>query len=132
MADDDVEDQAIIKDTLALLQASDDICFAGNGIEAMVLLEGIHTKGCLPCLIILDLNMPKLNGTQTLQLLKNDHRFKSIPVVIYSTSLNPAEREKCLLMGAHSYITKPVSFNESTETAKKFLAICKQEKTGSH
>lgn len=125
-----MEDQAIIKDTFALLKAADDICFAENGVEAMALLEAGHANGALPDVIVLDLNMPKLNGTQTLQLLKNDNRFKSIPVVIYSTSLNPIEKEKCLLLGAQDYITKPISFTESTETAKKFLAICKQERTG--
>ena len=127
MADDDLEDQAIIKDTLSMLHAANDICFVENGAAAMELLDTIHSKGELPCLIILDLNMPKLNGTQTLQLLKGDDRFKSIPVVIYSTSINPVEKEKCLSLGAHAYITKPVSFTESLETAKKFLEFCQKE-----
>lgn len=129
MADDDADDRAIIRDTLALLRPEATICFAENGAEAIALLEGLYTKDFLPCLIVLDLNMPKLNGTQTLELLKNDVRFKAIPVVIYSTSVNPPEREKCLSLGAHSCIAKPVSFTESMETVKKFLAFCKQEAT---
>lgn len=125
MADDDAEDQAIIKDTLAMLHAAEDIFFAQNGAEAVDLLENMYSTGQLPCLIVLDLNMPKLTGTQTLQVLKSDSRFSEIPVVIYSTSLNLLEKEKCLSMGAHSYITKPISFTESMETAKKFLEFCK-------
>ena len=93
----------------------------------MEILEAVAAKGHLPCLIVLDLNMPKLNGTQTLQLLKTDSRFKDIPVIIYSTSLNPQERNKCLKLGAHSYVNKPVSFTEGIETAKQFLALCNQE-----
>jgi CheY-like chemotaxis protein len=128
MADDDLEDQGIIKDTLALLQADDKICFTGNGAEAVEVLEDFYAKGSLPCLIVLDLNMPKLNGTQTLEFLKRDHRFKDIPVVIYSTSINPLEKEKCLLLGAFSYITKPLTFSEGIETAKEFLALCNKQK----
>lgn len=127
MADDDVEDQAIMKDTLALLNAESEICFSANGAEALRLLEDSHAKGALPCLIVLDLNMPKLNGTQTLQQLKSDQRFRNIPVVIYSTSINPLEREKCLQMGAHSYLTKPLSFTESMATARIFLQFCNTE-----
>ena len=127
MADDDAEDQAIMKDTLTTLNAGDDICFAQNGAEAIELLEEIYASGQLPCLVVLDLNMPKLNGTQTLQVLKADLRFSDIPVVIYSTSLNPLEKEKCLSLGARAYITKPVSFAESLKTAKKFLEFCNNE-----
>lgn len=127
MADDDAEDRAIIKDALARLHAEDDICFAQNGAEAIQLLEAVHAKGHLPCLIVLDLNMPKLNGTQTLQLLKSDDRFKNVLVIIYSTSINPLEKEKCIQLGAYSYIPKPISFTESMETAKKFLQFCNQE-----
>lgn len=68
--------------------------------------------------------MPKLNGTETLRRIKNDTRFKDIPVIIYSTSINPLEKEKCLLLGAHSYVTKPVSFKESMDTAKQFFDFC--------
>jgi len=67
-----------------------------------------------------------LSCTQTLSKIKNDNRFKEIPVIIYSTSINPLEKEKCILLGAHSYITKPVSFEESIETAKIFLQFCQK------
>lgn len=126
MADDDPEDQAIIRDTLVMLEAGDNICFAENGAEAIQMLEDLNKKGLLPCLVVLDLNMPRLNGTQTLQLLKADDRFRDIPVVIFSTSINPLEKEKCLKLGAYSYITKPVTFAEGLETARQFLALCTQ------
>lgn len=129
MAEDDAEDQAIIRDTLAMLHAEDSIFFAENGVRALEVVENLYTEGLLPCLIVLDLNMPKLSGTQTLEVLKKDYRFKHIPVIIYSTSLNPIEKEKTLSLGAHSYIAKPVSFTENMETVKKFLAFCREEET---
>ena len=73
---------------------------------------------------VLDLNMPKMNGTDTLKNIKSDPRFSNIPVIIYSTSINPLEKEACMLLGAHSYITKPLSFTESLDTAKLFLKLC--------
>ena len=130
LADDDAEDQTIIQDAMDLLNGPDVLLFVDNGEQVMGLLESKFSDGITPCLIVLDLNMPKMNGTQTLSRLKQDERFKEIPVIIYSTSINPAEKEKCLELGAHSYITKPVSFKESIATAKTFLQFCQPENTG--
>lgn len=128
LADDDPEDRAILEDALESVGASAVLKYAQNGEEALAILERDYTDDQHPCLIVLDLNMPRLNGTQTLSRLKSDQRFKNIPVVIYSTSINPLEKEQCMTLGAHSYITKPVSFMESMETAKVFLRLC-QAKT---
>ena len=124
LVDDDPEDRAIIEDAMDMIHSVKVLCFAENGEQALEFLEQQHSGRKLPCLIVLDLNMPKMNGTQTLRVLKSDERFKNIPVIIYSTSINPFEKEKCLDLGAESYITKPVSFRESMETAQIFLRFC--------
>jgi CheY-like chemotaxis protein len=129
LADDDAEDRSIIQDAMELLNAADVMEFAKNGEQLLELMKSHFNNSCLPCLIILDLNMPKINGTQTLSKLKNDERFRHIPVIIYSTSINPIEKEKCLLLGAHSFITKPISFEESKETAITFLKFCQLSTT---
>lgn len=126
IADDDADDRAILQDAMMELNASQVLCFAQNGEEALRLLGKDFNADYKPALIILDLNMPKLNGTETLRRIKSDERFKNIPVIIYSTSLNPLEKDKCMLLGAHSYITKPVTLQESMDTAKAFLAFCQQ------
>ena len=123
--DDDKEDHAIMKDIMDSIGAVEVLEFAVNGLEALSILDKDFADEALPCLIVLDLNMPLMNGTQALGLLKSDLRFQNIPVIIYSTSLNPFEKEKCMLLGAHSYITKPVSYLETIETAKVFLNFCK-------
>jgi CheY-like chemotaxis protein len=124
LADDDLEDKAIMQDAMEMLNAGDILLFANNGAHVLELLEMNMDDVLLPCLIVLDLNMPRMNGTQTLSRLKNNEQFKHIPVIIYSTSINPLEKEKCILLGAHSYITKPISLKESIETAKIFLKFC--------
>jgi CheY-like chemotaxis protein len=128
LADDDVEDRSIIQDAMEALGAGDIMLFANNGQHVLDMLHKDFDKIVTPCLIVLDLNMPKMNGTKTLNNIKTDPRFKHIPVIIYSTSINPLEKESCLLLGAHSYITKPISLRESMETAKAFLAFCGSER----
>ena len=123
LADDDAEDRAILKEAIEDISSETALHVAGNGEELLNLLDHEYNKGNLAALIILDLNMPRLNGTQTLSRLKSNRLYKDIPVVIYSTSVNPLEKEKCMLLGAHSYITKPISYKESMETAERFLRI---------
>lgn len=128
LADDDAEDQSIIQDAMEFLDAGDIMMFADNGQQLLDLLHNNFPSSVHPCLIVLDLNMPKMSGIQTLRKLKSDEKFKHIPVIIYSTSINPLEREECLLLGAHTFITKPISFRESRETAATLLQFC-QSKT---
>src|SRR5205085_4893570 len=123
LVDDDVEDREIIKDALGDLGYHSVIHFEENGEKALTFLESAYNSGTLPAMVILDLNMPRMNGTQTLRHLKTDERFRDIPVIIYSTSLNNIERDECLSLGAHSYVIKPVSYRDTVATAKKFYEM---------
>ena len=124
LVDDDPEDRMIMYDGLQELGAAAIVRFAEGGEAAFAVLNDGYSKGIIPRLVVLDLNIPKMNGTQILRVLKEDPRFKHIPVIIYSTSINPLEKERCLLLGAHSYIIKPVSFKEGVDTARLFLDLC--------
>ena len=126
LADDDPEDREIISEALQQVDDKAVLNLVENGEQVLLSLDKNGTSPTLPCLIILDLNMPKLNGTETLRILKTEDRFKNIPVIIYSTSINPLEKEKCMKLGAHSYLTKPVSIKESLDRAKFFLEFCEQ------
>lgn len=124
LVDDDPEDRSIIIDALAHLNAENSISCADNGEGALKLLLEYAELDIYPCLIVLDLNMPRMNGTETLKEVKKDARFKNIAVVIYSTSINPLEKEACMSLGARLYVTKPVSYKESIDTARLFLDLC--------
>lgn len=125
MIDDDEGDQWIIKESMEALNAGDNIAFAEDGEKALAQLELHFTSNHpVPRLIILDLNMPVMNGITTLTKLKEDKRFRNIPVVIFSTSINPFEQEKCMALGAHTYITKPISIDESIRISETFLSFC--------
>ena len=121
--DDDPEELVILSDVFNDIHADITIRYAANGEEALVLVNRDFESGIIPSLIILDLNMPRMNGSQTLESLKSSERFKHIPVIIYSTSLNAFEKDQCISKGAHSYLTKPTSYAETLDTINYFLKV---------
>ena len=94
-------------------------------------LDYLHQKGVYadkdkakrPDLILLDLNMPGIDGRQVLERIKKDEDIRSIPVVVLTTSSDTQDVEQCYSIGASTYIQKPVSFDGLTEaisTMKKY------------
>jgi CheY-like chemotaxis protein len=78
----------------------------------------------LPCLIVLDYNMPEMNGAQVLQMLTCDQRYHNIPKIILSTSSNPKYIQDCLHKGAKAYRVKPDNFSQLVTIAKEMLELC--------
>lgn len=123
LADDDVDDREIFvrvlgkKDDVSLLNAFE------NGKEVIEYLESATSPEQLPHLIILDHNMPKMNGTETLGRLKADDRYSNINVVIYSTYSDNKMRDVCQQLGAAMVVTKPSSMKEYEAIIDKFLGI---------
>ena len=70
--------------------------------------------------VLLDLNLPGTDGREVLEQLKRDNRYKSIPVVIFSTSSNPQDIEFCYQKGANGYLVKPMGVNELQDLVKAF------------
>lgn len=124
LVEDDPEDRLIFNDSFTELGAENLVEYENNGENALLHLEDCYDKHQLPNLIILDLNMPGMNGTQILRVIKNDERFRKIRVLIYSTSINKIEKEQCLLLGAEDYILKPLTYSESMNKACHFRDIC--------
>ena len=122
LADDDEDDRMLFKELVSELSISAFLMTVEDGEELMNVLSTIQSSPP-PHLIFLDINMPRMNGTQTLRRLKTDDRFRNIPVIIYSTSLNNIERDECLALGAHSYVIKPVSYRDTVATAKRFYEM---------
>lgn len=120
IADDDLEDHDILMNYFMERGFGDVVGFFENGQKAIEYLERTDDQS-LPLLIVLDLNMPILNGTQTLQLLKDSDRLEHIPVIVYSTSDNENERKKSLRLGAVDYLVKPNSYAEGLTMIGKFI-----------
>ncbi len=78
-----------------------------------------HQDHNRPGLILLDLNMPGLDGRKTLQLIKQDPDLKNIPVIILTTSSDERDIEACYQIGANTYVQKPVDFDGLIEAIKR-------------
>jgi CheY-like chemotaxis protein len=121
IGDDDFEDQIILEEYFQEKGVKEVVSFQRNGKKVIEYLQQIDEQVDLPNLIVLDLNMPILNGTQTLFELKQHSRFNRIPVIIYSTSDNDHEKRKCMNFGAVDYLVKPISLDEGDRMVKRFL-----------
>ncbi|GAB3902235.1 hypothetical protein GCM10028803_28440 [Larkinella knui] len=88
-----------------------DVSFAGDGVELLDFLENARH---LPALIFLDLNMPRMDGFATLDELRSNPAFRSIPVIIFTTSSLPEHITRCYQLGANSYLIKPSGYQQLT------------------
>ena len=108
-----IEDDAIevmkFKRVLSKFQVNHEVREATNGEEAQRILD---QKDTLPSIILLDLNMPKVNGIEFLTYLKNNDELKYIPVIILSTSSNYNDLKRCYEIGIAGYIIKPLKYEE--------------------
>jgi CheY-like chemotaxis protein len=93
---------------------------ARDGVEALAYLrgEGIHAGKPLPDLILLDLNLPRMDGREVLAAIKADPDLMHIPVVVLTTSRAEQDVQKAYLLQAACFITKPVDFDRFIETVK--------------
>ena len=106
--DDDDDDRELFCEAVGIVSAATLCHQAINGLEA---LEMLKKTAPLPDLIFLDLNMPKLNGTQCLAQIKQIEEIKKIPVFIYSTSNFKKDKEETINLGASGFILKPTNFD---------------------
>lgn len=124
LAEDDEDDQQFFND---FLKSRNDIILmpiAENGLVLTEYLEGITDRAQLPDLIILDQNMPKSNGLQTLQVLKEDERYTHIPVIIYSTYTDDTLIKIGSEMGATMVVSKPVTKEGYHEMIEVVFKVC--------
>lgn len=128
IADDDAEDIMLLMDAFEHTgMPFGEITTFVNGEQVVKQLDSCSDLE-LPYLVILDINMPRMSGRETLQYIRSNPRFDNISVVIYSTSINPIEQEQCMKLGAINYIMKPMMYKESIDTAKLFNHLCEESK----
>lgn len=120
LADDDADDRDLFSEALANSGTKVKMETARDGVE---LIELLRSKNKLPELIFLDLNMPNKNGRDCLIEIRNSEELKHIPVVIYSTSSSRMDIDFTYENGANLFVSKPSSFRELVQTAKKVMAL---------
>lgn len=118
MADDDKDDQLLARDAMREGQVVNELRFVNDGVELLEYLRGegqFAGDNPRPGIILLDLNMPRMDGREALAQLKQDPNLRRIPVVILTTSKTEEDMLRGYDLGAASYLTKPVTFQGLVE-----------------
>ena len=114
LVEDSPGDVRLTIEALADAKISNKISVASDGIEALRFLrqEGEFKDAARPGLILLDLNMPRMDGREFLEIIKNDDEYRNIPVVVLTTSQADSDILKSYNLRANCYITKPVDLDQ--------------------
>jgi CheY-like chemotaxis protein len=121
LVDDDPGDVLMIEEALESIGAPREIHVATDGEEAVAFLRrtGQYTKAPRPDVILLDLNMPRMDGRQVLAEVKADAQLRSIPIIVLTTSQAPADIVSSYALHANAYVTKPMNLDDLTEVVRK-------------
>lgn len=122
-ADDDADDLQMMREILMKRKGDYTIEEVHNGKEALEYLREAKKQSTLPCLVILDINMPVLDGKETLSIIKSTADYNDIPVVVFTTSESEIDRMFCKKFGTEM-ITKPPTFKTLTDTLDRLLKYC--------
>ncbi len=123
LGEDDADDQDMLKEVFSSIDASFILFFVNNGGEILSALEKLRDDQ-MPCLIVLDYNMPGLNGADILRELGTNERYKQIPRVVWSTSASEKFKNVCLELGAVDYVIKPNNVTDLEKIARYMLSLC--------
>ena len=125
-ADDDLDDLELVKDAFAQYSKNVEVLTATDGSKALSYLSNLKKYDTLPCLIILDVNMPVINGKETLLRLREIEHFQDVPVVLFTTSSQPIDKSFAKKYNA-GFITKPIDVKQMEVIADQFIEHCSEE-----
>lgn len=122
LVEDNPDDEALTLHALKSNNIYNKVVVARDGVEALDYLRCANTYAdrnpCeLPSVVLLDLNLPRVNGLEVLRNIRSDERMKLLPVVILTSSSEDEDKLKGYLLGANSYVRKPVDFDEFIRAA---------------
>ena len=120
LVEDNPGDVRLTKEALREGKVYNNLHWAKDGVEALEFLrrEGKHAKAPRPDIILLDLNLPKKDGREVLEIIKGDERLRNIPVVVLTTSKAEEDVVRSYALHANCYVTKPVDL-------EKFIVVVK-------
>jgi CheY-like chemotaxis protein len=116
LIEDDHVDAMTVKRAFTDLKVTNPLIHKLNGEEALEYLRG--EGGQKPCAILLDLNMPKMNGIEFLKIAKTDDELKKIPVIVLTTSKSDEDRVETFGLSVAGYMIKPTDYKKFMETIR--------------
>jgi CheY-like chemotaxis protein len=125
-AEDGLDDQYLIKHALGQVSQPPKVQFVEDGNAALAALaDGT------PDLVVLDLNMPNLDGVQTLRRMRGAVATRDVPVIVFSTGREESAVATCKSLGVLDYIQKPFHYNDFTTAVRRICDLARLEKAGS-
>ena len=119
LADDDEDDRMLMKEALEEANPGVNVVESEDGKE---LIENMKSSDDLSeTIVVLDMNMPRMNGIETIQAMKADPELAEVPTIMLSTSDNPELAKKAIDAGANEFMTKPNNFRALIDIAKKIF-----------
>ncbi len=125
-ADDDADDLELVQQSFAQHTLNVQVLTFKNGSHVLSYLLSLHKTEATPCLIILDINMPIINGKEVLMRLRQVDRLKSVPVVLFTTSSLPLDQNFAQQYNA-GFITKPLGIKQMEMITDEFIEHCAEE-----
>lgn len=122
-ADDDADDHMLVRDAFEDFESVIDLVPFDNGSELLNYLKDLQPFQPHPCLIILDVNMPVMDGKQTLRRIRQMQQFANTQVVLFTTSTMPAEMAFAAEYNA-GFVTKPLHFQHMDLLVDQFIEHC--------
>ncbi|SEB50565.1 Response regulator receiver domain-containing protein [Tenacibaculum sp. MAR_2009_124] len=116
LVEDDEIEKLKFERALKKLEANHSVVKAANGEEALTICKDV-----LPNLILLDLNMPKMNGLEFLDILRADENLKFVPTVVFSTSNNHQDMINAYKVGIAGYVVKPLHYSDYVNQIEKII-----------
>ena len=118
--EDDADDREFFSESIREIAEDVKVDFATNGLEA---LEYLEDRSKTPCLIVLDLNLPFVNGTDIYCRLKDDEFLKTVPVIIFSSSERPQDKQFFSNLGVE-FFSKPTNIHSMNSIASSMVSVC--------
>ena len=125
-ADDDIDDIKFVEESFSETTKNIELVTAYNGLDLVRYLEKLTPFDPNPCLVILDVNMPLMNGKETLLKIREMSRFQNIPVVLFTTSSTDFDKSFAEKYNA-GFVTKPLDNRQMKEITDKFIEQCTDE-----
>ena len=125
IAEDDEDDQFLLRSAFNEISEDIQLVFVENGIELIEHFSKFDRGeiNALPCLLIVDLNMPKKNGKEAISELRNRSYFNDFPTIICSTTGNEIEKSRCRELGINNFFVKPSDYRVLLSIVSQFKAI---------
>lgn len=125
-ADDDVDDLMLVRESFQQYSNNVEVVTFTDGVQALSYLQQLSPLEPAPCLIILDINMPRMNGKEVLVKLRQIDRYRDIPVIMFTTSSQVLDIQFATQYKA-GFLTKPIELRQMEIITDQFIDHCSED-----